>query len=111
MIHRMKLWDEPFCKIKSGVKTVEMRLCDEKRSAISIGDLIEFTNAKTNEICRCTVVNLYRYKSFDELYLHHSKKSIGYEDDEVAHPSDMLAYYSAEKTEKYGVLGIEIAVK
>ena len=50
MIHKMNLWNDSFNKIKDKTKTIEMRLCDEKRSIICIGDIIEFTNTKTNEI-------------------------------------------------------------
>lgn len=111
MIHKMNLWNESFSAIKNGTKTIEMRLCDEKRSLICIGDIIEFTNTKTNEICECTVTNLYKYESFNELYKHHNKISIGYADNEIADPNDMLTYYSAKDIEKYGVLGIEVIVK
>lgn len=107
----MNLWDESFQKIKDQTKTIEMRLCDEKRSLISVGDIIEFTNTKNNEILECTVTNLYKYKNFDELYKHHNKISIGYSENEIANSADMLAYYSAEKIEKYGALGIEIRIK
>ena len=96
MVHKMNLWDESFQKIKDKSKTIEMRLCDEKRSLISIGDIIEFTNTKTNEILVCIVVNLYKYENFDELYKHHNKIAIGYSKYEAANPSDMLIYYSAE---------------
>ena len=85
-----------------------MRLNDEKRSLISIGDIIEFTNTKTNEILECVVIGLYRYESFNELYKHHNKIEIGYSEDEKADPNDMLMYYSAENIKKYGVLGIKI---
>ena len=110
MIHKMNLWNESFVKIKNKTKTIEMRLCDEKRSIICIGDIIEFTNTKTNEICICSVINLFRYRNFDELYKHHSKIAIGYADNEIADPRDMFAYYSAEKIEQYGALGIEVVV-
>lgn len=108
MIHKMNLWDDSFQKIKDGTKTIEMRLFDEKRSLISIGDIIEFTNVKNIEILECVVTNLYRYKDFDELYKCHDKVSIGYAEDETAEPKDMLAYYSAEKIKNLGVIGIEI---
>lgn len=110
MVHKMNLWNESFKKIKNKTKTIEMRLCDEKRSLISVGDIIEFTNTKTSEILECIVTNLYKYKNFDELYKHHSKMSIGYLENEIANPDDMLAYYSIEKIEKYGVVGIEIRI-
>lgn len=111
MIHKMNLWNESFQKIKNKTKTIEMRLCDEKRSLISIGDIIEFNNTSTNEQLQCVVINLYKYESFDELYKHHDKFSIGYSNDEVAEPNDMLAYYSVDNIRKYGVMGIEFIIK
>ena len=39
----MKLDKEPFEKIKSGEKTIELRLYDEKRRKIRVGDIIVFT--------------------------------------------------------------------
>lgn len=43
MIHRMKLNESPFERIKDGTKTIEFRLYDEKRRQIKIGDQIEFS--------------------------------------------------------------------
>lgn len=42
MLHIMNLWNDSFQKIKNKSKTIEMRLLDEKRSMISIGDIIFF---------------------------------------------------------------------
>ena len=42
MIHQMKLLEDPFDRIKNGIKTIEFRLFDEKRRLIKIGDKIEF---------------------------------------------------------------------
>ncbi|MBQ0126139.1 MAG: DUF402 domain-containing protein, partial [Clostridiales bacterium] len=41
-IIRMNLQKEPFESIKSGEKTVEVRLYDEKRRAVHVGDEIDF---------------------------------------------------------------------
>ena len=87
-----------------------MRLDDEKRSCIIINDTIEFTNTATQEKMSCQVLNIYKYANFAELYKHHDKISIGYQEDEVANPDDMLAYYTVEQIEKYGVVGIEVVV-
>ena len=43
MIHKMRLKESPFERIKNGTKTIEFRLYDEKRSKIKIGDQIEFS--------------------------------------------------------------------
>lgn len=108
MLHKMKLQNYPFQKIKTGNKTIEMRLNDEKRRKINKGDIIEFQNVVTNEIILCEVNNLFYYKNFSELYNNHDKISIGYEKDDVVNPDDMLKYYEQEKIKKYGVVGIQI---
>ena len=104
----MKLWKSPFQAIKTGRKTVEMRLFDEKRALIQVGDTIEFTNAETGEVLLCKVKKLYRYESFEKLYENHDKISIGYEEHELANPNDMLAYYTKGEIDRYGVVAIEI---
>jgi ASC-1-like (ASCH) protein len=87
-----------------------MRLNDEKRSLIKVGDFIKFINRVTNEEITTLVKGLYYYESFDELYRHFDKVSIGYDEDEDVDPNDMSQYYSNEDIEKYGVVGIEIKV-
>ena len=42
MIHEMKLNKEPFEKIRDGKKTIELRLNDEKRQRVRVGDSIVF---------------------------------------------------------------------
>ena len=63
MKHKMNLWNDPFEAIKDGWKTIEMRLNDEKRSKIEIGDEIEFTNTETNEELICEVIKIYKYNT------------------------------------------------
>ena len=107
-MHEMRLHNSPFNLIKSGTKTIELRLNDEKRSLIKVGDKIEFTNRITEEKIVVEVINLHNYDSFFELYKHFDKVSMGYDEDEEADPKDMEQYYSKEEQDKYGVLGIEI---
>ena len=108
MKHEMRLHDDPFNKIKQGTKKIEIRLNDEKRKSINIGDTIEFTNRVTLEKIETKIINLYYYDSFKELYKNFDKISIGYKEDEEAKPEDMEMYYSKEDIEKYGVVAIEI---
>ena len=109
-VHKMNLWNDSFISIKNKTKTIEMRLNDEKRSKIKIGDIIEFTNTTTLETLNVKVDNIFKYDDFEQLYSHHDKISIGYTEDEVADPKDMLMYYKNEEIKKYGVLGISVRV-
>ena len=42
MTHYMKLRENPFIAMKTGYKTIELRLNDEKRQTLNIGDSIVF---------------------------------------------------------------------
>lgn len=110
MVHEMNLWHDSFEKIKKKTKTIEMRLNDKKRSCIKIDDIIEFTNIGNGEKIKCLVKTLFKYTNFKELYQHHNKVLLGYEEDDEESPSDMLEYYSENNIEKFGVVGIEIKV-
>ena len=110
-MHEMRLHNEPFVLIKNGTKTIELRLNDEKRRQIKVGDIITFTNRSNNEQISTVVINLHKYDSFEELYKHFDKVEMGYAEDEPAESKDMEAYYSKEEQDKYGVLGIEIRKK
>lgn len=108
MKHEMRLHDEPFKLIKAGTKTIELRLYDEKRQEIKVGDEIEFTSRATGEKQLTKVIALHTFSSFAELYKDFDKISMGYAEDEEAKPEDMELYYSKEEQEQYGVVGIEI---
>lgn len=108
MKHEMRLHDEPFKLIKAGTKTIELRLYDEKRQEIKVGDGIEFTSRATGEKQLTKVIALHTYSSFAELYKDFDKISMGYAEDEEANPDDMEQYYSKEEQDQYGVVGIEI---
>lgn len=109
-IHKMSLYPQPFEMIKTGQKSIELRLNDKKRQKIKIGDYIVFTNTDTGEKLLCEVVGIYKYASFSELYKELSLLKCGYTEADIdtAKPEDMDLYYSPERQKLYGVVGIEI---
>lgn len=109
--HDMTLVDEPFFQIRDGVKTVEVRLLDEKRQRVKVGDIIRFTRKGTAELLYAEVTALYVYQSFVELFSspHFAKTGfVGLSAAEAA--NKMYDYYNKADEQKYGVLGIEIKV-
>ena len=109
-VHYMNLHNDPFIKIKDKTKIIEMRLNDEKRQLLKIGDTIIFTNNITNDKISCEVIKLHHFDSFESLYNNFDKVLIGYNETDTADPNDMKLYYSQDLIKKYGVLGIEIKV-
>ncbi len=104
----MRLHKGPFELIKNGSKTIELRLYDEKRQIINVGDTITFENRSDGDKIKVKVIALHKYPNFEELYKHFNKVSMGYKEDEEANPKDMELYYSSEEQSKYGVVGIEM---
>ena len=112
MIHNMKLAHKPFQMIASGQKTIELRLYDEKRQLISVGDELCFTDAENSKQIRARVAALHIFDSFDELYRSLSMIKCGYTPENVskASPDDMLKYYPYEKQQLYKAVGIELTL-
>ncbi len=110
MLHYMDLNPKPFEMIGSGEKTIELRLNDDKRRLIGVGDKIEFTNNSDGRKLIVKVRNIYKFSDFEELYKNLPLEKCGYRKNELsqAKSEDMEIYYSKEKQEQYGVLGIEI---
>ncbi len=102
--------DAPFAQMKKGEKYVEMRLYDEKRQLLRVGDCIQFTNAKTGEVLNVNIVDLQRFSDFFELYRVFDKIAVGYTAEETAKAEDMYVYYPKEEIEKCGVLAIVVQV-
>ena len=99
--------DKYFTLIKNCTKTIELRLYDEKRRKLNIGDIIDFENRKTLEHIKVKIVELHLFSNFEELYKHLDKSSMGYMENEKASYLDMEQFYSREEQKKYGVVGIE----
>ena len=109
--HIMMLNPSPFRLIKSKKKTIELRLYDEKRKEIKVGDRIKFINSENPlESLETETVELYVFDSFETLYRELPLLECGYTEKNIdsASPKDMEIYYTKKQQEKYGVVGIKI---
>lgn len=99
MTHKMNLNPEPFEMIRTGQKTIELRLNDEKRQKIKVGDMIEFTQTETGQKLITEVITLHRFDTFTELYQELPLLKCGYTEADIAtaKPEDMDLYYTPEK--------------
>ena len=108
MIHEMKLQPKYFDFINTGTKRIELRLYDEKRQLIKLGDTIKFLKEPEKaESLEVKVVDLLRYNTFDDLLKDFpievlADKSISKE----ALKEILEEFYTPEEQKKYGVLGI-----
>lgn len=110
MEHEMKLQPEYYNFILNGTKRIEIRLFDEKRQQIKIGDTIKFLKEpELNEAFKAKVVGLLRYNSFDDMF---KDFDISILSDKSMTKDELIAvleeFYTKEKQKQYGVLGIRI---
>ena len=107
MLHKMKLNESPFNRMKNGTKTIEFRLFDEKRQKIKVGDKIEFSKLPDlQEKLLVDVVELYREDTFENLF----RKLYTNEEEITRKTKAMYEIYSQEKEQQYGILGIRIKI-
>ncbi len=107
----MNLHAAPFDNIARGIKTIELRLYDEKRRLIQVGDEIVFTHSKyPTRTLHCRVKALHVFSSFEELYASLPLLKCGYTEEDIAtaSPADMNLYYTKEQQAQNGVVGIEV---
>ena len=109
-MHEMKLQPEYFNFILNGTKRIEIRLNDEKRQCIKLGDTIKFMKEPNlEESFNAKVVGLLRYNSFKDMFEDYDISVLS---DESMTKDELISvleqFYTKEKQEKYGVLGIRI---
>ncbi len=114
-IHDMNLRRGPFAAVASGRKCMELRLWDERRQRLQVGDVIRFTCEADGATVSAEVLGLHLFPDFAALYdallPRFGAVGLGYAPGEDARPEDMLDYYDKARIERYGVVGIEIKLR
>jgi len=107
----MKLLESSYNLIKSGKKTIEIRLFDQKRQKLNIKDTIEFSKLPSLEQkLKVEIVALLRYNSFRDLLGDFGLEYYGCPSSYSINSflNELYAIYPKEKEQQYGVLGIKI---
>ena len=110
MEHEMKLQPEYYNFIQNGTKRIEIRLFDEKRQQIKIGDTIKFLKEpELIESINAKVIGLLRYSSFEDMFKDFDISVLSDKSMTKEELIDVLEkFYTKEKQKQYGVLGIKI---
>ena len=104
----MSLQNQYFCLIKQGKKNIELRLWDDKRKKIKVGDVIVFHNANNTEtIVKTKVVRMQLAADFRQLSKVINISQTGF-DDTTTMLRSLKEIYPLSQQQKYQVVGIEI---
>ncbi len=114
MTHHMHLNTSPFEKIQTGHKDIELRVNDEKRRKLHVGDEIEFEERGSSRRFVAAIVALRVAPTFGDLLTQLDLTRCGWSsplpsfDEAVA---DIHRFYPPEEETRWGVVGIELAVE
>ena len=110
MEHEMKLQPEYYNFILNGTKRIEIRLFDEKRQQIKIGDTIKFSKEpELNKSFNAKVIGLLRYNSFSDMFKDLDISilaDVSMTKNELM--DELCRFYTVDNQLKYGVIGIRI---
>lgn len=107
----MKVQEKYYNLLKSGIKTIELRLYDEKRQKIKVGDELTFENLNSpSDSFIGTVTNLHRADNFKLLAEKVPVQKTGFQSKEELIET-MKIFYPLDRQTEVGVLGIEIKIK
>lgn len=106
----MGLYGEYFNSIKEGKKKVEVRLNDEKRRKIKVGDTIEFIKVpEQDETMKVQVIDIKIYDTFQSMYKDIPFKDFDCEGWTMKEMIDgTYEIYSPEQEKEWGTLAIKI---
>ena len=99
--------------VKNGTKTVEVRVNDEKRRKLKVGDIISFLKLPDNdEKIDAIVEELAYYKDFVSLVNHYSMEelysSLYSKEDFI---NLLMSFYKEEEIQEYGTVAIKFKKK
>lgn len=108
----MQLRAEPFVRIQQGKKLVELRLWDEKRRRLRLGDQIAFSKLpELKQKIKVQVTALLIYETFAELMTDLPVRLLGYtEADREYLKTCMREYYTSQEEKKWGVVSIKFKI-
>ena len=109
-MYMMKLDASFFDKMKARKKIYEVRLYDEKRQSVSVGDKIIFKRRpELIEGLVVRVTEIRRFESFEQMAKTLSLTSVGFDNKNAEEVSQFYrTIYTQEDEQKYGVVAFRV---
>lgn len=102
------LHSDVFEIVENGIKDIEVRVNDEKRRKLNVGDTLVFLKRPLEDkSIRAKVKALEYYDNFKELVEHYDMKRIYLENyTKEMYLKEMARFYTDEEQDEYGVVAI-----
>ena len=112
-MHEMKIQPSYYDAILNGKKRIEIRLNDEKRKQVKIGDVITFRRADNlEESFDVIVIDLLYYSTFKDIIDDLEIQLIANAEADKEDLKGLLSrFYTKEEEQLYGVVGIKFELR
>lgn len=109
-MHTIKVKEKYFSLIKNKEKIYEVRLLDDKRKQIKIGDIIKiFKEPLMQEYLEARVEDLLFFKSFNQMANSLPAKQIGFNGQGVQEiVNEYYKFYTTQDEQKFGIVAIKL---
>ena len=106
----MQLIHPQWLLIKSGTKTIEMRLNDAKRRTLQIGETVDFIDLTTSQHLVTRLISIQSYPNFESLLSQYTAVQVGSapETPVTQMVQEMLTLYSPTQVQQLGVVALQI---
>ena len=103
----MHLESEIYDLVNNNIKDIEIRINDEKRRKLKIGDIITITNRANNDTIKVKITNLEYFTNFNNCIESYDLKRL-YNNKTTKEELLKLLYkfYTKEEENKYGVVAV-----
>lgn len=111
MEHHMSIYHAGFECITTGKQKIEVRINDEKRRKVQIGDTIVLTRKpEGDEVLDLEVIGLSHFATFEDMFSSIDPERFGWPKDIKVSEQvrRMHEYYTADEERRYGVVAIHI---
>ncbi len=109
MKFKLRIKDEYYNLIKSGIKKYEIRLANKCRNIICPNDEVILVNEETHQEATYTVTEVKRFRNLDEMLNQLTPREIGFEgkaNNEIK--NTYLSFYTQDDIKKYGLVGLKL---
>ncbi|ANM74382.1 hypothetical protein IMAU80053_01688 [Lactiplantibacillus plantarum] len=106
----MQLIHPQWLLIKSGLKTIEIRLNAAKRQALQVGDIVNFIDLTTGQQLTTQLIDITRFASFESLLSEYTAVQVGSAPGTPVTQmvQEMLTLYSPVQVAQSGVVALQI---
>ncbi len=109
-MHKMKLREIYYNLIKKGEKIYEIRLNDEKRQILDVGDMLVFEKEPNlDEKLNTVIEDLIYFKSFNEMLNCLPLEKVGFKNSSINEVEKVYRqFYTIDDEKKYGIVAIKV---